>query len=300
MPVILAFTACVLIWGSTWFGIEFQLGVVAKEWSLFYRFGLAAILLLAWCRYKGHSISFNKHGQLAAASTGVLLFGLNYFFVYTGTEYLTSGLVAVAFSTLSLMNIFTSRIFLKIPIHIPSLLAASMGVIGLGLIFSHEMTSFSLSDGTIIGLGWCLLATFTASIGNNIPASKTAKIYHVLPFTGLALFYSSCFNFLAAIASGEPMLFDTSIPYVASLIYLASLGTVVAFTLYLWLIGRIGVARAGYIAVLTPLVALIISTFYEGFIWDTSAILGLLLIMGGNSLMVKLKAAPVPAQKPAE
>ncbi|WP_262694808.1 DMT family transporter [Kordiimonas aquimaris] len=290
MAVFVAFAACVLIWGSTWYGIEFQLGVVAKEWSLFYRFGLAAVLLIGWCLIKGYSIRFDAKGHVAALGTGALLFGLNYLFVYAGTEYLTSGLVAVAFSTLSLMNIFTSRLFLKAPIQLPVLLAALIGVIGLALIFSHEMTSFSLSDETALGLGLCLLATLTASIGNTIPASDTAKSFDVLPFTALALLYSSAFNLMIAIVSGEPILFDANPPYVIALIYLASFGTVVAFTLYLWLISKIGVARAGYIAVMTPLVALTISTFYEGFTWDLTAVVGLALIMIGNGLMVRLKA----------
>lgn len=294
MAVFVAFAACVLIWGSTWYGIEFQLGVVAKEWSLFYRFGLAAVLLVGWCLIKGYSIRFSAKGHVAALGTGALLFGLNYLFVYAGTEYLTSGLVAVAFSTLSLMNIFTSRLFLKAPIQLSVLLAALIGVIGLALIFSHEMTSFSLRDNTALGLGLCLLATLTASVGNTIPASQTAKNFDVLPFTGLALIYSSAVNFMIAVASGEPMLFDTNPSYVIALIYLASFGTVVAFTLYLWLIAKIGVARAGYIAVMTPLVALTISTLYEGFTWDLTAVIGLALIMIGNGMMVRLKATTMP------
>lgn len=292
MAVFAAFVACVLIWGSTWYAIEFQLGIVAKEWSLFYRFGLAAVLLIGWCKIKGYSISVGRSGHIAAMGTGALLFGLNYLFVYAGTQYLTSGLVAVTFSMLSLINIFTSRIFLKAPIQIPVLLAALIGVVGLGLIFSHDMTSFSLSDDTAVGLGLCLLATLTASIGNTIPASNTAKAFPVLPFTALALAYSSIFNLGIALISGEPLLFDTQAPYVIALLYLASFGTVVAFTLYLWLIGQIGVARAGYIAVMTPLVALIISTIYEGFTWDIAAVSGLALIVVGNSLMVRLKSPP--------
>ncbi len=300
MAVILAFVACVLIWGSTWYGIEFQLGVVPKEWSVVYRFALAAFLLQGWCWIKGMRASFGKRGHIAAAGTGTMLFGLNYLLVYAGTEYLTSGLVAVAFSMLSLMNILSARVFLKVPIHLPVLAAAALGVTGLALVFGHEVANFSLADQTMIGLAFCIGGTTVASFGNTVAASETAKSFPILPFTALGLFYSTGFNTAVALASGQPILFDPSAPYVISLIFLAVLGTVVAFTVYLWLIAQIGVARAGYIAVVMPLVALTISTIYEGFTWSTASLVGLLLIIVGNAMMVRFKAGNPAARAAAE
>lgn len=295
MPVVIAFAACVLIWGSTWYGIEFQLGVVAKEWSVAYRFGLAAILLQAWCMLQGRTATFGPRGHITAAGTGIFLFGVNYLLVYAGTEHLTSGLVAVAFSTLSLMNILSARIFLRTPVHLPVLGAAVIGIVGLAMVFGNDIAQFSWADETMIGLSLCLTATVTASLGNTIAASNTAKGFPILPFTALALFYSSGFNILVALASGEPMLFDISLPYILSLLYLAVFGTVIAFTVYLWLIAKIGVARAGYISVVMPLVALTISTIYEGFAWSAAALAGLTLIIVGNALIIRFRSADKPA-----
>ncbi len=289
MPVIIAFAACVLIWGSTWYAIEFQLGVVAKEWSVAYRFALAAVLLQAWCMLRGMKAIFGTRGHVFAAGLGIFLFGINYLLVYAGTEHLTSGLVAVAFSTLSLMNILSARIFLRTPIHLPVLGAALLGIGGLAMVFGHEISQFSWEDKTMVGLAFCMAATVTASLGNTIAASDTAKKFPILPFTALALFYSSGFNVLVALASGEPMIFDTGLGYTASLLYLSVFGTVIAFTLYLWLIAEIGVARAGYISVVMPLVALTISTIYEGFIWSSAALVGLALIIVGNAMIIRLK-----------
>ncbi len=289
MPVIIAFVACVLIWGSTWYAIEFQLGVVAKEWSVAYRFALAAVLLQAWCMLRGMKATFGARGHIAAAGTGVFLFGINYLLVYAGTEHLTSGLVAIAFSTLSLMNILSARIFLRTPIHLPVLGAAVIGVSGLAMVFGHEISQFSWADETMVGLAFCMAATVTTSLGNTIAASGTAKAFPILPYTALALFYSSGFNILVALASGEPMIFDTGLGYSASLLYLSVFGTVIAFTLYLWLIAEIGVARAGYISVVMPLVALTISTIYEGFVWSSAALVGLTLIIIGNAMIIRLK-----------
>ena len=300
MAAFLAFLACVLIWGSTWYGIELQLGVVATEWSVAYRFGLSAILLQVWCMVRGIKADFGKAGHLAAAGMGVFLFGLNYLLVYIGSEYLTSGLVAISFSLLSLMNLIWARIFLKTPIQPTVLAAALLGVIGLSMIFEQEIAQFSFSDGTVIGLAFCISATVIAGLGNTVAASDTAKRLPILPFTALGLFYGTAFNTLAAIASGEPMLFDPRAPYVVSLLFLAVFGTIVAFTVYLWLIAKIGVARAGYIAVVMPLVALTISTIYEGFVWTSTAIAGFGLVMLGNALMVRLKQPEAPEPTPAE
>lgn len=300
MGVILAFVACVLIWGSTWYGIEFQLGVVAKEWSLVYRFALAAVLLQAWCALRGLKPTFGKRGHVAAAGTGIFLFGLNYFLMYAGTEYLTSGLVAVAFSMLSLMNIISARLFLKLPVHLPILAAAMLGILGLVLVFSHEIAQFSFGDDTVVGLVLCIAGTMIASLGNTIAASGTAKSFPILPFTALGLFYGMIFNLLVALGSGEPASFDPRAPYVVSLLYLAVVGTIVAFTVYLWLIAQVGVARAGYISVVMPLVALTISTIFEGFEWSAASLAGLAMIVTGNAMMVKLKGREKPAPALAE
>lgn len=300
MGAFIAFIACVLIWGSTWYGIEFQLGVVAKEWSVVYRFALAAFLLQALCRLRRVKADFGKKGHLLAAGTGVFLFGLNYLLMYSGTEYLTSGLVAVAFSMLSLMNIVSARIFLKIPVQLAVLGAAIIGIIGLALVFSHEIAEFNFEDGTVVGLAFCISGTVIASLGNTIAASESAKRFPILPFTALGLFYGMIFNLMVALASGEPLAFDARAPYVISLIYLSVVGTIVAFTVYLWLISQIGVARAGYISVVMPLVALTISTIFEGFEWSAAALAGLALIITGNALMVRLKDKRKMQPAPAE
>jgi drug/metabolite transporter (DMT)-like permease len=299
MAVFGAFLACVLIWGSTWYMIEFQLGVVAKEWSVVYRFALAAILLQAWCWFRGIQSHFSIRGHATAAGTGIFLFGVNYLLVYAGTEYLTSGFVAVAFSSLSLMNILTARLILGIPFQRNVILMALLGFIGIILVFSREINTVSLNDTTLFGFSLCMAGTVIASTGNAIAASPTARSLPILPFTALGLFYSAGFNTLVALASGEPISFDMSMPYVLSLMGLSFFGTVVAFGLYLWLINEIGITRAGYIAVATPLVALTISTVFEGFQWSPEALAGVACIILGNAGMVAWKTKPAtPAEKP--
>lgn len=300
MAVVGAFLACVLIWGSTWYLIEFQLGVVAKEWSVAYRFALAAILLQCWCWFRGLSAPFSFRGHIAAAGTGIFLFGVNYLLVYAGTQYLTSGFVAVAFSTLSLMNVLTARVLLGIPIQSTVLLMALLGFVGVVLVFSREIDAVSLTDTTLFGFSLCIAATLVASTGNAIAASPTARSFPILPFTALGLFYSAGFNTIVALASGEPIGFDFGIPYVLSLLALSIFGTVVAFGLYLWLIGEIGIARAGYVSVAMPLVALVISTIFEDFHWSPEALAGVVCIVLGNAGMASWRdKTNAPVKEPS-
>lgn len=297
-----AFVLCALIWGSTWYAIEFQLGVVPPEWSVVYRFGLAAIGLQLWCILRGTAINPDFRGHLMAAATGLLLFGLNYILVYKGTQYLTSGLVAVVFSMLSLLNVLNARLFLKTPIQLPILGAAIFGVAGLALLFRDEVSDWSFENQSVLGLLLCLSATTVASLGNTTAASPIAKRYPIVPYTALALIYSTIGNTLYAFAVGNPPTFEVTTDYIASLLYLAVFGTVVAFTLYLWLIEETGIAVAGYTAVVIPLVALVISTIFEGFAWTPSAIGGLALIVAGNTLMIRFNSSnqkrQAKAQKP--
>jgi drug/metabolite transporter (DMT)-like permease len=282
MAIIAAFITCVLIWGSTWYGIELQLGIVPKEWSLAYRFGLAAIVMFLWCLLKREPLKLPEGGHKWALGTGLFFFSANYFMVYNGAVYLTSGLVAVAFSLMSFFSIFTGRIFLKNPIQLNVLLAASTGVLGLVLIFWPEISVISLNDAAVVGLAFCVAATLLASIGNTITGTESVKALKLFPFNAWGLFYGTLFNILFAVIGGQPPSFDVSAVYIISLIYLAVPGTVITFTIYIWLVNKIGIARSGYIAVMTPIVALTISTFLEGFVWTLPAILGLCLVIVGN------------------
>ena len=285
MRITLAFVGCVLIWGTTWYAIEWQLGHVAKAWSLTYRYSIASVILLAWCGYKGLRLSFNKKQHAFMFVTGFLLFSSNYYLVYWGTEYLTSGLVAVTFSLLTFLNIINARLFLKTKISPRSLLASLLGVVGLIFIFKPEIHNFSMNDTTTLGLMLCITATLLASGGNTLVATKTGFSLPLLPFNAWAMSYGALCNLVFALISGEAPSLDPRPQYYLALIYLSVFGTVIAFSWYLWLLTEIGIARSSYMAVMTPLVALAISTLYENYQWTGYAVAGVALVVIGNILM---------------
>jgi len=279
----------ILIWGSSWFVITFQIGVVHEAVSVFYRFLLAAVLMLAYCAVtkKRLQFSFRQHGFIALQ--GSFLFCLNYVLIYYGTAYISSGLVAVVFSTLAIWNIFNGAVFLKKPVRPLVLFGALLGLVGIALVFAHEFEIAKHSarpDAIWTGLILVLLAAYSASLGNIISARNQADGLPVLQTNAFGTLYGSLILFCYALIVGAEFNIEWTIPFTLSLLYLTVFGTIVAFGAYLSLIGKIGADKAAYAMVVFPLVALIISTLFEGFSWTPTALLGMGLVVIGNVVVV--------------
>lgn len=281
----------VLIWGSTWFAIRFQLGSVDPSLSLVYRFGLAACLLLLWCVVRRVSLRFTAKEHLAMAAQGLCLFSVNYLLFYWCTGLITSGLVAIIFSTVIVMNIINGAIFLNKPVQGIVLFGALVGLLGITLVFWHEIeasqaVSEQASAKVLKGLGIGLVATFFASLGNILSARNQSHKLPVLQTNAFGMAYGALLMVAYAALSGVPLAFDWSYAYVGSLLYLSIFGSIIAFGAYLTLVGRIGADRAAYATVLFPLVALVISSVYESFQWTLLALAGVALVLVGNVIVV--------------
>ena len=288
------FSTTVLIWGSTWYAITFQLGEVPLEWSIVYRFSASAAIMFVFCLVTKSPLRFSWRQHRVFAGLGLFLFSANYYFTYLSIEYLTSGLVAIVFSLLVLMNIFNGVLFLKRPLEWRMVAVSLVGLFGLVLIFWPDLKSFSFGSLAMIGLGAAILATWLASLGNTVAASKTAQPLPLLPTNAWGMLYGSIFLTIFAMASGIKPGFDTSAPYLISLAYLAVFGTVIAFSCFLMLLSRAGLERAGYVAVAFPVVALAISTIFEGYQWTLLSLAGLVLVLGGNVVVLRTRARAEP------
>jgi len=281
----------VLIWGSTWFAIRFQLGVVDESVSLVYRFGLASFLLLLWCIGRRVSLRFSVAEHMAMAAQGACLFSTNYLLFYWCTGLITSGLVAIIFSTVIVLNIINGAIFLKRQVQPVVLFGALVGLAGITLVFWDEIVSAraesaSASHDVLTGLGIGLVATFMASIGNILSARNQSHGLPVLQTNAFGMAYGTILMVIYALVTQTPFNIDVAVPYMASLLYLSIFGSIVAFGAYLTLVGRIGADRAAYATVLFPLVALFISSVFEDFEWTPLALVGVMLVLAGNLLVV--------------
>lgn len=282
----LFYAATVFIWGTTWYGIKLQLGVVAPEASIAYRFALAALLLVAWCRLRGLDLRFSLRQHGFAALLGLLLFSFNYELFYLATGTVTSGLVALSFSLMVVLNALFGALFLVAPLRPRVLLGGLVGVAGIALVYGPEIAGLGGAHATPGGLALCVAATVSASLGNIVSARNQRAGMPVVATNAVGMAYGALFMTAAAIAAGRSFDFDPSPVYVGSLLYLALFGSVVAFGCYLTLLGRIGADRAAYAMILHPLVALGISTLLEGFRWDWLALAGVALVVAGNVLVL--------------
>jgi drug/metabolite transporter (DMT)-like permease len=282
----LFYTGVVLIWGTTWFAILFQLGEVDPLVSVIYRFTLASLILWVFCLSTRRNMRYPVRDHLFMALMGALLFALNYWLFYVAELYLTSGLVAVVFSTMVIFNILFGAVFIGSPIRPRVVLGAIMGLAGIGLVFRPELAAFTLSDKGLLGLLLSLGATVSASLGNITSARNQLVRIPVVQANAWGMSYGTFFMTTAALLTGKQFAFQVTFHYIASLCYLSLFGSVFAFGMYLTLIGRIGADRAAYTTLLFPIVALFLSVLFEGYRGSIAAAAGVVLILMGNFLVL--------------
>ena len=278
-----------LIWGSTWYAIKFQLGTVDPLLSVAFRFMLAGILLISFSLATGKKMKFSPREHFLMLLLGLCLFGLNYWFVYQAETMLTSGVVAVIFSLIIFFNIFFNALFLKGKIKPDVVVAAILGVSGTTFLFKNELNNIKLENNNGLIFLLCLGGLVFASLGNIISAYKQRRNIPVIQANAFGMLYGGLAMFGLVLLLGKPLVFDSRISYVTSLLYLSVFGSIVAFSSYLKLLGEIGPDRSVYIALITPAIALLISTFFEGYQWDLYAALGILLLFSGNILALRFK-----------
>lgn len=289
MKNILLFAIAAFIWGSTWLAIKFQLGVVDPLISIFYRFLLAAFILFFYLMISGTTLKYSFKQHLQIALQGFLLFGMNYWLVYLAEQHLTSGLVAIVFSTIVFSNIFFGAVFLKSKIHPIVVTGAVIGFIGISFVFRNEIMVFNLSSKNSVALLIAFTGAISASLGNITSAYNQKKKIPVLQTNAYGMLYGAVFMLILAIIMNKPVYFDTSLSYIISLLYLSIFGSVIAFTCYLTLLGNIGADKAGYTTLVIPIIAIILSSVFEDYQWNVFAFWGVILISFGNILVLRRK-----------
>jgi drug/metabolite transporter (DMT)-like permease len=286
----------VLIWGTTWIAIKLQVGVVAIPLSIAYRFSLAALVLFALLLVSRRLQPLGRRGQAICFAQGLCLFCVNFLCFYTASQWIPSGLVAVVFSTATLWNALNARIFFGQRIAPNVLGGGAFGLAGLALLFWPELSGHQATRETFYGLGLALLGTLCFSAGNLLSSLQQKAGLRPLSTNAWGMLYGSLILLAICLVQGVPLTFDSSPQYVWSLLYLAIPGSVIGFTAYLTLVGRMGPERAAYCTVLFPVVALNVSAFAEGYQWSLPALAGLGLVMAGNVLVFR---KPKPLLQPA-
>ena len=283
----------VLIWGTTWIALKLQLGVVAIPVSIVYRFGLAALVLFAVLLLSRKLQVMNKRGHLICLAQGLCLFCVNFMCFLTASQWVPTGLIAVVFSTATLWNALNARVFFKQKIARNVIAGGTLGLLGLALLFWPELSGHTATPQTLLGLGLALIGTMCFSAGNMLSSLQQKAGLKPLTTNAWGMLYGASMLAVYCAFNGIPFDMEWNTRYIGSLLYLVIPGSVIGFTAYLTLVGRMGPERAAYCTVLFPLVALNVSAFVEGYQWTAPALAGLVLVMLGNVLVFR-KPKPVP------
>ena len=289
---LLAIAICTLCWGTTWFAITLQFGVVDPVVSVAYRFALAGALVFAWCMLRGQSMALTRTQHFWAFLVGLVTFGVNYPFVYLAEQWVISAVVAVVFASMSFINLIAFRIAFG---HRASLLAwgaAGLGIIGVGVLSWGELMEAQLDARALFGLALTFAGVLASVIGNLFARKNEQAHAPLIASTGWAMIYGALVLALFCLATGRAFAFDTSARYVVSLLYLAIFGSVIAFLVYYALARRRGYAMASYVSALVPLVAMLVSSAFEAKTWGPLALAGVALVLAGQWLLLRTRRTP--------
>jgi drug/metabolite transporter (DMT)-like permease len=279
------YAATTLIWGSTWLGIKLQLTQVPPILSVGYRFCLASTILLIYCIFTKKKLMFSRRDHFFMAAQGFTLFGLGYIMSYLATSYLTSGLVAVVFSTILMWNILNLRLFMGQPVAWRAFAGGILGLTGICIVFWHDLAAFTATRG-IIGLIMALVGAYLASIGNVVGSRNARSGVPVTQANVYGMAYGALLCLAIYFGGGGTLVMDWTFGYLGPILYLTVFGSVVAFGCYMLLIGRIGADFAAYVMLLIPVVALTLSTFFEEYQWSASAVFGVIIVLFGNLIIL--------------
>ena len=283
------YTVTVLIWGSTFFAIEYQLGVVEPEVSIFFRYATASLILFGWSALLGRRLRFDLRAHVWFVLLGFFLFGINYILTYHSQIHVTSALCAIAFSMMLWLNIINSRVFFGVRAGRRVLVGAALGIAGIVTLFAPQIQEFALTDAVFFGSVLAVLGALSASFGNMVSQKAQKLKLPVVQSNAWGMFYGAIVTGTIAASQGHSFTFEWTTGYVTSFAYLTIFGSIIAFGAYLTLLGRIGAHKAGYAMVMFPVIAVILSTLFEGLKMDASIIVGTGLVLIGNLFVLGVK-----------
>jgi drug/metabolite transporter (DMT)-like permease len=287
--VLVPFMIVSLIWGSTWLVIRDQLGTVPAGWSVTYRFAIAAIGMFALTAIMRQPLKIDRQMMLWTMLLGLLQFSLNFNFVYAAEHHITSGLVAVVFALLIVPNAILAKWWLGRNIGGAFLVGSAIASIGVAFLMAQEYRAAPVgSREVLIGLGLTLCGVISASISNVLQVVPKVARFPTLTILSWSMLWGTLANATLAGALYGPPVIDPRPAYLGGVLYLSIIGSVITFPLYFDLIRKIGPGKAAYTGVLIPVIAMMLSTIFEGYKWSLLAATGAALAMAG--LVVAMQA----------
>ncbi len=285
------YSTSVLIWGLSWIAMHFQVGVVAPEVSIVWRYLIATPMMFAFALVRGESLRYRLIDHAYFAGLGLTVFSMNYLLFYYAAMHVPSGLLSIEFTLAAIFNVALGAIFFRTRIQSRVVIGGLFGVAGVAAMFYPEVQELRLEGGAVLGFILGLLGTLSFCAGNMVSLAAQRRKLPVVPTLAWAMAYGTTLIAVVAFVKGASFIIDWRPSYLISLGYISLLGSFAGFAIYFTLLGRIGPARAGYSTVLYPVVALAASTVLEGYRWTPLAAFGLVSVMVGVFLVLRPRPA---------
>lgn len=290
--ILIPFLLITLIWSSTWIVIKDQLGTVPPAWSVTYRFVIAGAAMFAWAAASGANLRLGGRGHLFAALFGIPQFCLNFNFVYAAEHHVTSGLVATVFALLMVPNSALAWLFLKQKAGWSFVAGSAVACAGVALLFVQEIHASPVPAGQVLlGIGLTVLGVLSASAANILQASRSVAAWPLASLLAWGMVYGVIANALLAWSVAGPPVVEARPAYWLGLVYLGLFASALAFPLYFAVMRAVGPGKAAYSSVLVPIVAMLISTLFEGYRWSALAAAGGLLALFGLVIALRSRSA---------
>jgi drug/metabolite transporter (DMT)-like permease len=294
--IILSFIVFTLIWGSTWIVIRGQIGTVPPQWSVAYRFIIAAAAMASIALARGHGLRVDRRHWRGIAFLGLTQFSVNFNAVYLAELYITSGVVATMFALLLIPSSLLGWAMLGQRPAARFVAGSVVAVAGIGLLLSHELQVASAGPRAVaIGVSFTLLGMLGASLANVYQARPAMRQIPFLAMLAWSMAVGAAINIaLALLLAGAPQV-EWTASYWAGLLYLALAASVLAFMLYYPVVRAIGPAKAAYSSMIVPIIAMGLSTLFEGYRWTPTAVSGAILALGGMAIAMSRNRSKVTA-----
>ncbi len=293
------FAICVLVWGTTWHAITYQLTDVAPEVGVALRFALAGAVVLAFALWRGQRIRFPARAHAALALQGSFLYGVSYVCVYHAERYVASGLVAVGYSASPLITGLGAAALFGAAIGGRFIVGGLLGLAGVALIFWPEIVRPADGERGALGAMLTIVSVMLSAVGS-LAASRNRNIgVPLLPAMGFGMLYGAVAAAVVAVLLGRAFVLPSAPSWWLSLAWLTLAGSVLAFACFLTLQDRLGPGPAATVGVMTPLIALVVSLAFEGYRPDLLTAVGAALAVAGNALMLRPAAGTTAASRAA-
>jgi drug/metabolite transporter (DMT)-like permease len=282
---------CSLIWGTTWFAITRQYGVVPALVSVTYRFAGAAAILFLWLLITRRSLKLTRRQHLTVLLAGFFNFTINYSAVYFAEERIASAAAAVGFAGLAFVNLVLFRIAEGQKASRSAWAAAALGVLGVAVMSWAELARAHMDARAWAGMGFVFMGVIAAAFGNLFAHKAHDQGVELTAATAWSMAYGAVLLALWALVTGANWTFDPKPAYAISLFYLTVFGSVIAFLTYFGLARRRGFTFASYISAITPPIAMGISAVFEHARWGMEAFVGVGLVVLGQILLIRSRKA---------